>query len=96
MQIYQVVRKIVDEESQYGGATSRLSVSVVYERIKRSNSSLNRKNKKLLTDSIERVLAVSREGDQGGDDSDTEEELATMEQDSVMTVQVSCQALPTS
>lgn len=34
---------------------------MVYEKIKRSNSSLNRKSKKLLEDSIERVLEVLKE-----------------------------------
>lgn len=40
----------------------------VYEKIKRSNSSLNRKSKKLLEDSIERVLAVLKEEAVGDDD----------------------------
>ncbi|KAA6408008.1 MAG: ribosome biogenesis ATPase RIX7 [Lasallia pustulata] len=61
-EVYQVVRKLVDEQDQYGGAQPpRLSVSIVYEKIKRSNSSLNRKSKKLLEDSIERVLGVLKE-----------------------------------
>lgn len=33
----------------------------VYEKIKKSNSSLNRKSKRLLEDSIERVVAVLKE-----------------------------------
>jgi ribosome biogenesis ATPase len=51
-----VIRKIVDERTQYGDSSFRLSFALVYDEIKRSNSSLNRKNKKLLEDSIERVL----------------------------------------
>jgi len=87
VQIYQVVRKIVDEESQYGGASSRITVSVVYESIKRSNSSLNRKSKKLLIDSIERVLAVSKENGRSEND-DSLEEGDPMQQDAQADVQV--------
>lgn len=46
---------------QYDDHGQRLSASAVYEKIKRSNSSLNRKSKRLLEDSIERVLAVLKE-----------------------------------
>ncbi len=42
----------------------------VYDRIKRSNSSLNRRSKKLLEDSIERVLEVIKSDTLGDDDSD--------------------------
>lgn len=54
----------MDEHNQYSdGEPPRLSLTTVYEKIKRSNSSLNRKSKKLLEDSIERVLAVLKEED---------------------------------
>ena len=43
-------------------------MSLVYERIKRSNSSLNRKSKKLLEDSIEHVLEVLKEEADSTDD----------------------------
>ncbi len=76
-QVYQVIRKIVDEESQYGGAASRLTVPVAYDKIKRSNSSLNRKSKKLLIDSIERVLAVSKEEE----DDASDDNMASVEGD---------------
>jgi ribosome biogenesis ATPase len=49
----------------------RLTVPSVYDRIKRSNSSLNRKSKKLLEDSIERVLEVVKSDALGDDDSDS-------------------------
>ncbi|KAL1956977.1 hypothetical protein VTO42DRAFT_6466 [Malbranchea cinnamomea] len=65
-EVYQVVRKLVDDQ-QFEG--QRLSVMLVYDRIKRSNSSLNRKPKKLLEDSIERVLAVIK------DDEDESESI---------------------
>lgn len=56
IQVYQVVRKILDDHAQYAAPDTRLSFALVYDEIRRSNSSLNRKNKKLLEDSIERVL----------------------------------------
>ena len=57
LQIYQVVRKLADEQN--GG--QRMTVSTVYDSIKHSNSSLKRRSKKLLEDSIDRVLLVLRE-----------------------------------
>lgn len=63
------MRKLADEQTQYDdGQRTRLSVLDVYQRIKRSNSSLNRKSKKLLEDSIERVLAALKEEDGSSDD----------------------------
>jgi ribosome biogenesis ATPase len=87
IQVYQVVRKIVDEDSQYGGALSQLTTSVVYDSIKRSNSSLNRKSKKLLIDSIERVLAVSKDNERSEND-DSLEDGDPMQQDAQAAVQV--------
>ncbi|KAL1995066.1 hypothetical protein VTN49DRAFT_1253 [Thermomyces lanuginosus] len=55
-EVYQIVRKIADEQPE--GSRVRLTTYMVYDTIKRSNSSLNRKPKKLLEDSIERVLEV--------------------------------------
>ncbi|OXV10642.1 hypothetical protein Egran_01594 [Elaphomyces granulatus] len=69
-EIYQVVRKIVDEQQPEGGRI-RLSTHVIYESIKRSNSSLNRKPKKLLEDSIERVLEVFQTDALGEVDSES-------------------------
>ena len=63
------MRKLADEQAQYeNNQQTRISVPLVYERIKRSNSSLNRKSKKLLEDSIERVLAVLKEEADSSDD----------------------------
>ncbi|KAK1782845.1 P-loop containing nucleoside triphosphate hydrolase protein [Copromyces sp. CBS 386.78] len=73
--VYQLVLKLEIEEEDRREAiiekegkqsktlSSRrgLSVSSVYDSIKRSNSSLARRNKKLLEDSIERVLDIRRE-----------------------------------
>lgn len=67
--VYQIVRKLADEQSQYdGNQTVRLSIPAVYEKIKKSNSSLNRKSKRLLEDSIERVLGVLKEEDGSSDE----------------------------
>lgn len=69
-QIYQIVRKILDEQQPEGGRL-RLSSHVIYDTIKRSNSSLNRKPKKLLEDSIERVLEVFQNDVLGDGESDS-------------------------
>ena len=67
--VYQVVKSITDNQAQYGVLQlQRLSVPVIYEKIKRSNSSLNRKSKKLLEDSIERVLGLLKEEASGSDE----------------------------
>ncbi len=73
-QVYQIVRKLVDEDAQYDQQT-KVSVSSVYDMIKRSNSSLNRKSKKLLEDSIARVLDVLKQ------EAESEDEIGSMEGD---------------
>jgi ribosome biogenesis ATPase len=74
--VYQIVRKVVDEQTQYeNGRRQRLSVQIVYEKIKKSNSSLNRKSKRLLEDSIERVLGVLN------DETATDDELGSIDGD---------------
>ncbi|KFY63084.1 hypothetical protein V496_04217 [Pseudogymnoascus sp. VKM F-4515 (FW-2607)] len=60
-EIYQVVRKIADEQAEREDGGKRLSTSTVYDSIKNSNSSLKRRPKKLLEDSIDRVLLVIKE-----------------------------------
>lgn len=49
------MRKIIDERSQYSD-DFKPTFAVIYDEIRRSNSGLNRKPKKLLEDSIERVI----------------------------------------
>ncbi|RMZ75729.1 hypothetical protein DV738_g5321, partial [Chaetothyriales sp. CBS 135597] len=56
-EVHQVVRKIIDEKTQYGG-DYRPTFASIYDEIKGSNSSLNRRPKKVLEESIERVLEV--------------------------------------
>lgn len=69
-EVYQVVRKIQDDQSQFEPLSlSRLTFAFVYDQIKNSNSSLNRKPKKLLEDSLERVLSTIQ-ADQDGESSD--------------------------
>lgn len=68
-EVHQVVRKLIDERTQYGDTEFRMSFPVIYDEIKRSNSSLNRRPKKLLEDSIERVIDVLQQ-DMGGSDSE--------------------------
>jgi ribosome biogenesis ATPase len=55
------VRKLADEQAQLENGGKRLTITAVYENIKRSNSSLKRRSKKLLEDSIDRVLRVIKE-----------------------------------
>ena len=55
------MRKLADEQAQLEHGGKRLTVSTVYDSIKHSNSSLKRRSKKLLEDSIDRVLLVLRE-----------------------------------
>jgi ribosome biogenesis ATPase len=72
--VYQLVQKITDERTQYGDTSFRLSFASVYDEIKRSNSSLNRKNKKLLEDSIERVIDTIEQEHAGDSSSDSVDE----------------------
>lgn len=67
------MRKLADEHAQFdnGNGGKRLTVSAVYESIKRSNSSLKRKSKKLLEDSIDRVLRVMKEDQDEENDSES-------------------------
>ncbi|GKZ18892.1 hypothetical protein AbraIFM66951_001850 [Aspergillus brasiliensis] len=67
--IYQIVRKIIDDNAE--NPQFRLSVSSIYDSIKRSNSSLNRKPKRILEDSIERVVEVLKADVLGDDENDS-------------------------
>ncbi|EAW07909.1 putative AAA family ATPase/60S ribosome export protein Rix7 [Aspergillus clavatus NRRL 1] len=68
-EVYQIVRKIIDDQPE--GEKVRLSVSTIYDTIKRSNSSLNRKPKRILEDSIERVVEVVKTDVLGEDEEDS-------------------------
>ncbi|KAH7356059.1 P-loop containing nucleoside triphosphate hydrolase protein [Pyrenochaeta sp. MPI-SDFR-AT-0127] len=73
-EVYQVVRKYLDEKNE---SPLKLRLTAVYDYISRSNSSLKRRPKKQLEDSIDRVIDVIRE-DESGDDED---EMAELEGD---------------
>lgn len=70
-EVYQVVRKYLDEQPE---SVKKVKVYTVYDWIKNSNSSLKRKPKNLLEDSIGRVLTVLQE-------DASEEELESIEGD---------------
>ncbi len=63
-----IVNKLKEEQAQLENGTKRVTISSVYDSIKRSNSSLKRRPKKQLEDSIDRVLIAVREQE---DDSDS-------------------------
>lgn len=65
--VYQIVRKYEDENDG-----KKVTISAVYEYVQRSNSSLKRQKKRLLEDSIDRVLDVRREEARADKDSDEE------------------------
>ena len=61
-EVYQVVKKIVDDrQRRNGGQAFDLTVGELSDAIRRSNSSLSRKNKRILEDSIARVVETLRE-----------------------------------
>ena len=70
-QVYQVVRKIVEDQADKDQV--RLSVPALYDSIKRSNSSLNRRPKRLLEDSLERVVELVKLDLFGEDEEDSVE-----------------------
>ncbi|EAT83951.1 hypothetical protein HBH56_157800 [Parastagonospora nodorum] len=65
-EVYQIVRKYLDDKNE---SPLKLRLITIYEWIQRSNSSLKRRPKKQIEDSIERVIDVIRE-DESGDDED--------------------------
>lgn len=74
--VYSIVLKL---DAETATPDPRLRVSAVYDAIKRSNSSLARRKKKELEDSIERVLSQRTEDlreivEDGGEDDDAEEQ----------------------
>jgi ribosome biogenesis ATPase len=77
-EIYQIVRKYLDDKNE---SPLKLKLTTVYDYIQRSNSSLKRRPKKQLEDSIERVIDVIREDEESGDDED---EMAELEGDFTM------------
>jgi ribosome biogenesis ATPase len=72
-EVYQVVQKLLDDKSYQ--SSLHLKASTVYDWIKGSNSSLKRRPRKQLEDSIERVIAVLQE------DEFEDEEIASIGDD---------------
>lgn len=75
--VYQIVKKLEDErQSEYfkkgegKKKPAKLTVTSIYESIKRSNSSLSRQKRRPLEDAIERVLDFRKEEMEQDDDSD--------------------------
>ncbi|KAF6825357.1 ATPase [Colletotrichum plurivorum] len=70
--VYQIVKKIEAERDGDGKQKKRrkLTITDIYESIKRSNSSLSRQKRKPLEDAIERVLDFRKEEEQEDEDSD--------------------------
>jgi ribosome biogenesis ATPase len=64
-EVYQVVAKYLEEKSE---SPLKVRPSAIYDWIKNSNSSLKRRPKKPIEDSIERVLAVMQEDESGEDE----------------------------
>jgi ribosome biogenesis ATPase len=64
-EVFQVVRKYLDDK---GESSLKVRPSLIHDWIKQSNSSLKRRPKKQLEDSIERVLAVIQEDESGEDE----------------------------
>ncbi|KAB8290675.1 hypothetical protein EYC80_008316 [Monilinia laxa] len=69
-EIYNIVKKLTDDQAQSQKGPKRLTISIVYDHIKSSNSSLKRRSKKLLEDSIDRVLLVLKEEQDESDSVD--------------------------
>lgn len=72
--VYQILRKFEDEHERYGNSKPlKFTISGVYNDIKKSNSSLSREKKKVLEDSIERVLRFRK--DERAEDDDEDEAM---------------------
>ncbi|KAL1591406.1 Ribosome biogenesis ATPase rix7 [Paraconiothyrium brasiliense] len=65
--VYQVVRRYIDSGNE---SPLKIKPHAIYDHIKNSNSSLKRRPKKQLEDSIDRVLLVIQEDESGEDEMD--------------------------
>ena len=84
VKVYQVIRKIADERNMYSDTKARLFPRDVYDEIRNSNSSLNRKNRKMLEDSIERVLeTMEQDGEQDSGSESINGQLGGLEDEGV-------------
>ncbi|KAI6250380.1 hypothetical protein HI914_01386 [Erysiphe necator] len=60
-EVYQVVCKLIDEQEKLEISSKAITVNSIYENIRNSNSSLKRRNKRNLEESIERALQILRQ-----------------------------------
>lgn len=79
--VYQIVRKYEDDSPNK--SYTKITISAVYEYIQRSNSSLKRQKKRLLEESIERVLDLRRKETKEERDSDEELERELQEKEEI-------------
>ncbi|RKF63513.1 putative AAA domain-containing protein C16E9.10c [Erysiphe neolycopersici] len=73
-QVYQIVRKLIDELEKPEAHNKPVTVTYVYNSIKQSNSSLKRRNKRSLEESIERALQVLKQDMQEESDNSVQNE----------------------
>ncbi|KAK7980098.1 nonribosomal peptide synthase [Apiospora arundinis] len=59
--VYQILRKFEDDHERYSNKPPKYTVDGLYDMIKKSNSSAAREKKKVLQDSIERVLKFRKD-----------------------------------
>ncbi|RKF80758.1 putative AAA domain-containing protein C16E9.10c [Golovinomyces cichoracearum] len=78
-EIYQIICKLIDDKEGLRRSKKSLKVDSVYESIKNSNSSLKRRSKRVLEESIGRVLEVIREDSLEETDSMNEEVIPVEE-----------------
>ncbi|KAK1961904.1 ATPase [Colletotrichum sublineola] len=86
--VYQIVKKLEDERDEEWAAKKnrgdgkskkhKLTVTAIYEAIKKSNSSLSRQKRRPLEDAIERVLEFRKEEEAESEDDDDLLERAEM------------------
>lgn len=68
------MRKLIDDQENLEAHNKPITVSYVYNSIKQSNSSLKRRNKRNLEDSIERALQIFKQDTQEESDNSVQNE----------------------
>nr|7T3I_A Chain A, Rix7 [Thermochaetoides thermophila]7T3I_B Chain B, Rix7 [Thermochaetoides thermophila]7T3I_C Chain C, Rix7 [Thermochaetoides thermophila]7T3I_D Chain D, Rix7 [Thermochaetoides thermophila]7T3I_E Chain E, Rix7 [Thermochaetoides thermophila]7T3I_F Chain F, Rix7 [Thermochaetoides thermophila] len=79
--VYNIVLNLEQQGTDENGKRPRLTVDYVYDTIKRSNSSLARQKKRMLEDSIERVLAVRKEQAKAEEETDSDDLIEAQERE---------------
>ncbi|EGD86610.1 hypothetical protein H112_05115 [Trichophyton rubrum D6] len=69
-EIYQAIRRLDEQHLEGTGEPLPLYTHILYDKLRRSNSVLNRRPKKVLEDSIERVLELLKQDRAAEDDAD--------------------------